>query len=800
MLRTIDNERQFFDAETFAILDKQFAASARRVNVVRIAVLSMLALAAALYAPHLTPALTTANLVILAPMLAWAIGQTFVAHRDGIVAPTLSMANIVFDISATSILLLAYGVFGDPNLAVKSPIFSLYFIILATRPFTGSARLAAIATCLAASEYAVVVVCLISFQHLPLLATPMIAASGNGTSLLDELSRVALLLIAGSVLTYATAWIERTLHKGIAARRSADARFRAVFEQSGVGVALIDEALHIVQANEALGELLGLEPERLAGRSIHEFSLRDDAETMERLVRDVHSGVRERASAELRYLSGAGEVVWGSFTVSRAEGAGTVDLIVVVQDVTQRKSLEGELLQQAFYDQLTGLANRTLFRDRVGQALARSQRERDHVAVMFLDLDNFKSINDTLGHAAGDNLLSIAAARLLNATRGCDTVARLGGDEFAVLLENVRGEEDATIVADRIVHALSSPIELDSGITVRVGASIGIARAAVADQVEEILRNADVAMYAAKGSSRGRYLFFDPAMHAALVDRVAMETDLRLALERGEFWLAYQPIVALESHEVLGLEALVRWAHPTKGTILPAHFIPLAEETGLILDLGRWVLGEACTRTAEWNARRVDGRCFSISVNLSSRQLQAGALLSDVADALANAGLAASLLVLEITESALMQHTELTLGRLRELKALGVRLAIDDFGTGYSSLSYLQQFPVDILKIDRSFTEQLLRGGNNDALARTIISLGDLLSLRTIAAGVESAQQYARLRDLGCDYGQGYLFSRPLARHDMERLLTMGTLQITGEQPIVLSGVAGRQVLSTPQA
>jgi diguanylate cyclase (GGDEF)-like protein/PAS domain S-box-containing protein len=776
-----------FDADTTRLLDAQVAEAEQGANGVRIAVLGVLCIAAAVYAPHLSRALSLTNVLVLAPMLAWAIGQHLFAHRVQRVGPRLYLANVILDITATTLLLLGYGLFGDPNLAVKSPIFTMYFVVLATRPFTGSVGRAAFAGAFAATQYAGLVAFFVASGRLVLLGDPMHSVSTSGTTLVDEGTKVMMVLVAGVVSTYATHWIERTLQKGISARRSADARFRAVFEQSGVGVALLAESSRIVEANESLAEFLGTTPAALVDARLYGYSPSEDVDTALGLEQEVMRGVRETASGELRYQRTDGEVVWGSLTLSRAEGASHARLIAVVQDVTQRKSLEKELLRQAFYDQLTGLANRSLFRDRVSHALSRAEREREQVAVMFLDLDNFKSINDTLGHHAGDELLSLLSARLLNATRGCDTVARLGGDEFAVLLENVRGEADATIVADRITHALSQPVDLPSGARVRVGASIGIARASDGDGVEELLRNADVAMYAAKAASRGGHVFFDTAMHAALVDRVAMESDLRGAMEAGQFWIAYQPIVALESHEVLGIEALLRWQHPTKGNIPPVQFIALAEETGVIIPIGRWVMAEACRRTAGWNAKRRDGRSFSVTVNLSVRQLESPTLVEDVQAALADSGLPPTLLVLEITENALMHRTESTLARLHEIKTLGVRLAIDDFGTGYSSLSYLQQFPVDILKIDRAFTDGLMRGTHDDALARTIIALGDLLTLRTIAEGVEHARQHSRLRDLGCDYGQGYLFSRPLGPDDMDRLLTRGYLEVDGETPIVLN-------------
>lgn len=775
-----------FDADIETLLARQFADAEVRVNGVRIAVLGVLAIAAALYAPYLTPALTVVNLLVLAPMLAWAMGQHLLAHRRNRAGRRLFLANIVCDITAASLLLLGYGMFGDPNLAVKSPAFSMYFVVLATRPFTGSPRRAAFAATLAAVQYAALVTFFVLSGRLALLDDPMHAGMANGTTMLDEGSKLMMLAVAGVVSTYATAWIERTLLKGIAARRNADARFRAVFEQSGVGVALLGPGSVILEANEALGAFLGVAPAALDGERLHAYSPSEDAESVRAMEREVGDGIRDSAAAELRYVRPDGEVVWGSLTLTRAEMASDAQLIAVLQDVTQRKSLERELLRQAFYDPLTGLANRALFRDRVQHALSRATREQEQVVVMLLDLDNFKGTNDTLGHAAGDELLSIVGARLLNATRGCDTVARLGGDEFAVLLEHVHSDDDATTVAQRIRDALGHPVELAAGATVRVSASIGIARADVGDGVEELLRNADVAMYAAKGGLRGGHVFFDTSMHAALVDRVHLEGDLRRALDEGEFWVAYQPIVALESNRVLGVEALLRWNHPAKGPVGPSEFIAVAEETGLIVPIGRWVLREACARTAAWNARRRDGDSFTVTVNLSVRQLESPRLLDDVHEALQLSGLPADRLILEITENALMHRTDSTLARLRELKQVGVRLAIDDFGTGYSSLSYLQQFPVDILKIDRSFTDGLLRGAHDDALARTIIALGDLLTLRTIAEGVEHAQQHARLRDLGCDYGQGYLFGRPLAAAEMEHLLRSGELRVTGEQPIVL--------------
>jgi diguanylate cyclase (GGDEF)-like protein/PAS domain S-box-containing protein len=766
-----DQELQRFDETTSAVLRAQYALAERFVNGVRIGVLGALAIASAFYSPFLTPELNRANILVLTPILLWAMAQHFAFHAPGKSWRHLSVANALIDITAVSAIVTCYGLYGDPNLAVKSPILSAYFVILAARPFTGSARLAMMTAITAAVQYGAIAAFLVSSGRLELLADPTVSVSHDGTSLLDEGAKALLLLSAGVVASYATAWNERTLRQAVALRRNFEARFRAVFEHSAVGVALMNENGAILEANEALGTILGVSNMHIIGRRVHDFSPAEDVDGAERLIKDISESTAQSANGELRFVRRNGTTVWGNLTVSRAEGARDVRLIALVEDVTQRKALEAKLVHQAFYDALTGLANRALFRDRVEHALTRTARERAEVAVLFLDLDNFKQVNDTLGHAAGDSLLKVVAARLLNATRGCDTVARLGGDEFAVILEHVRCESDASVVAERIAHALRTPIDLESGNTVRVSSSIGIARADGAENVDELLRNADVAMYAAKAGSRGAFLFFDPSMHTALVDRVMLETDMRRAVEQKEFWVAYQPIVDLETREVTGMEALARWKHPLKGTINPDDFIPVAEETGLIMAIGRQVLMEACRRAAKWNRRRNAMKQLSVTVNLSAKQLQSPDLGRDVSYALEQSGLPASCLILEITESVIMHHSDVTLGKLRALKEIGVRLAIDDFGTGYSSLSYLQQFPVDILKIDRSFTHGLTRGPNEDALARTIIALGDLLTLRTIAEGVELEGQHDRLKALGCDYGQGFLFGRPISAEEMTRVL-----------------------------
>jgi diguanylate cyclase (GGDEF)-like protein len=416
-------------------------------------------------------------------------------------------------------------------------------------------------------------------------------------------------------------------------------------------------------------------------------------------------------------------------------------------------------IRHAFNDSLTGLPNRALLLDRLDVALARAEREDQPVSVLFLDLDGFKVVNDSLGHVAGDRLLIEVARRLSGCLRRGDTAARIGGDEFAILLGDIGNPDRAPHVAERLIDALAEPITV-LGREVFVSASIGIAHAQ--GDAENLLRNADVAMYRAKRSGEaGAYAIFEPSMHAAVVERLELEADLRRAIERDELVLHYQPIVDLAGGQVVGLEALLRWAHPRRGLVTPFEFIPLAEETGLIVDLGRWVLHEACRQAAEWRDDLRTGRPW-VSVNLSGLQLLDGSLDAEVAAALAESGLDPAGLTLEITETVLVQDVAAAVDHLEKLRALGVSIAIDDFGTGYSSLRYIGRFPADVLKIAKPFVDGL-HAESDAALVRTIIALADSLGLRTVAEGIEDREQHARLSELGCMLGQGYLFARPLA-------------------------------------
>jgi diguanylate cyclase (GGDEF)-like protein len=424
-------------------------------------------------------------------------------------------------------------------------------------------------------------------------------------------------------------------------------------------------------------------------------------------------------------------------------------------------------IRHAFNDSLTGLPNRALLLDRLEVALGRARREDQPVSVLFLDLDGFKVVNDSLGHVAGDRLLIDVARRLTGCLRQGDTAARIGGDEFAILLGDIGNPDRAPRVAERVIAALAEPFTVLER-EVFVSASIGIAYGQ--NDAQNLLRNADVAMYRAKRSGEaGAYATFEPSMHAAVVERLEIEADLRRAIERNELVLHYQPIIELASGRIVGLEALLRWAHPRRGLVMPFEFIPLAEETGLIVELGRWVLHEACRQAAQWRDDRQTSRPW-VSVNLSGLQLLDGRLDAEVAAALADSGLDPAGLVLEITETVLVQDVAAAVDRLERLRALGVSIAIDDFGTGYSSLRYIRRFPADMLKIAKPFVDGL-HDETDAALVRTIIALADSLGLRTVAEGIEDGGQHARLCELGCSLGQGYRFARPLTPEDATDLL-----------------------------
>lgn len=526
--------------------------------------------------------------------------------------------------------------------------------------------------------------------------------------------------------------------------------------------------------NEGFQKLFGYKTE-VIGSGLDSRIMRIHPDDSERVVHDIYRHIESRQSNwidEYRFMRDDGSY---AFVIDRGyvvyDGETPVRMLGSMMDVTDRKSLEDQLTHQALHDPLTKIANRALFKNRVDHALTKIARSNSSLAVLFLDLDNFKSINDSLGHAAGDKLLVSVAERLQTCLRNADTAARLGGDEFAVLVESMYRSDEAIMIAERILAVFRQPFLL-GGKMIHVGTSVGIA-ISPPERIdsEELLRNADLAMYMAKSEGKGRYAVFEAKMHEALMERIELEDELRNGIEQREFILHYQPILDLTSNTVIGMEALVRWNHPRLGLLAPMNFIPLAEETNLIVPLGEWIIAEACRQVQLWRNQYKGKMNVAVTVNISIRQFVQAELVAIVSRALKNSGLPPSCLILEITESFMMQDTEATIAKLTELKKLGVRLAIDDFGTGYSSLSYLQRFPVDILKIDKSFVDKLGQGSEGNAVARAIIMMGDSLNLKTIAEGIEHPEQIDELQLLGCQSGQGYHFAEPLAVDAMQEFL-----------------------------
>jgi len=574
---------------------------------------------------------------------------------------------------------------------------------------------------------------------------------------------------------FARAW--RTLTAEVEERKAAEAalraseeRFRSLVQNSSDVITIVDAERLIRYQSESVRRVLGYEPAELATTDLLMLVHPDDQERVARFVSEAarRPGVTVPATWRILHRDGTWlhcETVAGNLL----EDPDVHGLVLNTRDVSERKQLEDQLTHQAYHDGLTGLANRTRFTQRVESALARGGGT--DVAVLFIDLDDFKNVNDSLGHAAGDQLLIAAAKRLRTCLRPSDTAARFGGDEFAILLEDLAEVENAAAVASRVLDMLHQPFGLQ-GRTIPIKASVGVAvgRPGVED-AEELLRNADVAMYEAKTGGKDRYELFRPDMHADMLQRLELEAELRHAVDRDELVLHYQPIVELASGRITRVEALVRWAHPTRGLLTPAAFVPLAEEQGMIGPIGRWVLLEACREARDWRERFPDAPALGVHVNLSGKQLQQEGLVAEVAKALKGSGLEPGLLTLEITETVLMADTETMSRRLRELKSLGVGLAIDDFGTGYSSLSYLRRFPIDMLKIDKGFIDGIGEGREESALANAIINLSHTLQLHTIAEGIERPEQAAKLVALGCDDGQGYHFSRPLAPQALRALL-----------------------------
>ena len=554
------------------------------------------------------------------------------------------------------------------------------------------------------------------------------------------------------------------------AARQNEARFRSLVQHSSDVILVVESSGTIQYVSPSASRVLRYEPERLLGLLVQSLLVVEDRERAFGFLRDACQSSSLPAPIEWGFRQPDGSALQTETIATNLIDDPTVRGIVLnIRDVSERQRLRDELLHQAFHDSLTGLANRALFRDRVTHALAIARRQGRDITVLYLDLDDFKKVNDSLGHSEGDQLLKAAAERFLACGRATDTVARLGGDEFAILIEDLHGNDGTAVLVERLGSAMQQPFRLGHN-EVHVTASFGIATAAGDETADDLLRNADLAMYTAKRQGKGRFATYETRMVLDSRHRLEMEAALRGAIEREELVLHFQPIMYLRTGQIFGFEALVRWHHPKYGHLLPQHFVPLAEETGLIVRLGGWVLREACAQIHRWREAYPDAN-WTMSVNLSGRQLQEPDLVHETRRALGLTGVDPAALVLEITESVLMQQADSVQQQLRAMKSLGVGLAIDDFGTGYSSLSYLQRFPIDILKIAKPFIDDVGAGAEKSALARAIIGLGDTLKLRTIAEGVEVAQQRDALVELGCELGQGYLFAKAMPVEAVEQML-----------------------------
>jgi diguanylate cyclase (GGDEF)-like protein/PAS domain S-box-containing protein len=562
-----------------------------------------------------------------------------------------------------------------------------------------------------------------------------------------------------------------------AALRRSEERFRALVQNAADVVAVADEAGVVRYVSPAIERLLDYRPDEFIGEYVAEWVHPDDrarvAETFDRARRS--PGAQEALDFRARHRDGSLRYIHAVWT-NLADVPSVGGVIVNAHDITERVELEQQLLHQAFHDPLTGLPNRALLMDRLEHALARSRRRNAVLGLLLLDLDRFKVVNDSLGHQAGDELLQQVGERMAAALDPSDTIARFGGDEFTVLVEDVVRPAAVTALAQRLLSALQEPFSV-AGRAVHIGASIGVVLSRAAhNRPADLLREADIALYEAKGAGRGRAVRFAARMNH-VAKRLDMESGLRRAIERGELGIRYQPIVELATGTMVGVEALARWEHPELGTIDPVEFIPIAEETGLIVELWHWLMAEAGGHARDWQALRPDGPPLLLSVNISGSHFQQPDLARQVARVLGRSGLEPGLLRLEITEYALMQDADGTLGTLRALKDLGVGLAVDDFGTGYSSLSYLRRFPVDALKVDRSFTRDLATDPTTGAIVAAVCAMGHALGMTVIVEGVEDAAQLAALRALPVDHAQGYYFAEPLAREEIAGLAAVGAFR-----------------------
>ena len=557
------------------------------------------------------------------------------------------------------------------------------------------------------------------------------------------------------------------------ALKESEEHFRTAFDHA-VGMALVSPDGHWLEVNESLSNLIGYSQDELRRMSFRTIIHADDLGLTLVKIQELVEGVITSFQLENRYIHKQGQSIWGlsSASLVRDESGNARHMVFQVQNISDRKQAEDQVRYAAFHDGLTGLPNRTLLSDRMSRAVERANKISDYnFAVLFIDLDRFKVVNDTMGHEMGDKLLVDLSNRLKECVRAVDTLARLGGDEFAILLDHITDPKLALEIAERIQSSLSQPFDLD-GQEFFTSASIGISFSALGyESPEDILRDADTAMYRAKANGKARHEVFDLGMHTRAVESLKLENDLRQGIERGEIHAYYQPIMSLQDDSISGFEALARWEHPERGLISPVDFITLAEETGLIVPLGMKILKDSCRQLRDWQLKYRTEKPLTMSINLSGKQFAQKDMVEEIRKVIRNAELDPECIRLEITESIVIENASAASDTLRQLKAIGVRLSIDDFGTGYSSLSYLHRFPFDILKIDRSFVSRMNTDKDSLSIVETIITLAQKLGKAVVAEGVETERHKNILTELLCDYAQGYLFSKPLNRFDAEKLL-----------------------------
>jgi diguanylate cyclase (GGDEF)-like protein/PAS domain S-box-containing protein len=595
-----------------------------------------------------------------------------------------------------------------------------------------------------------------------LVATPIIFALGLG-----------LAIFFGTMIRRSQ---RRISEAKAGASRDGERRFRALVRHGTDAILICDASGLITYQAPTADTEWGFVEQELHGTSFRSLIHPDDQPAFDEMWDQIRAMPRMSKAIELRSRDHRNE--WRNTEITFTNlfrEPGVEGMVTNLHDTTKQKAVELQLTTQAFYDSLTALPNRALLLDRIEQAISRARRRAGSIGLLFIDLDNFKRINDSLGHQWGDALLEATAKRLKGCVRPADTVARLGGDEFVILLDQLTSDAtaEAVLLAQRILNLLEQPISL-AGKEYVVSASVGIAITNPSDEIYDVnalLRDADVAMYRAKSGGKGRYVVFDANMRTEAVLRLELEADLRHAIARKQMRIYYQPIVQLTSGGFKEVEALVRWQHPTLGLVAPVDFIPIAEETGFIIPLGQWVLDESCHQVAVWQKQFPSEPPLQVSVNLSPRQFEHPDLVPDVQRALQASQLRAGSLKLEVTEGVIMRDAESSISTLQKLKALGIRLAIDDFGTGYSSLSYLRMLPLDVLKIDRSFVKGIGENAEDNAIVRAIISMSTSLGLTVTAEGVETEEQATLLREWSCDKAQGYLFAQPLDAQHLTDLL-----------------------------